>query len=149
MYPVRTMTDHHRWTGRQICTHGRPLRVLIVDDEDTQARALAACLVSEDMHARVATGGTEAVDGAVRWLPHVILMDISMPGYSGYHVARVLRQGALTGKIVIIAHTSLEQGEVRGHVRGDEFDGYIQKGQPVGHLVRLVQAFVECPAQSR
>lgn len=149
MYPASTNTNYDRWTGRQVCTQGQPLRVLVVDDEDTQASALRACLVLEDLHARVVTGGAEAVDGAVRWKPHVVLMDISMPGYSGYQVARVLRQGVLTDKIVIIAHTSLGQGEVCRHVTGDEFDGYFQKGQPVPHLLRLVLGFVQCPGGER
>lgn len=72
-----------------------------------------------------------------------------MPGHSGYQVARVPRQGALTGKIVIIAHTSLDHSEVQEHVIGGEFDGYAQKGQPVGHLLQLVRGFVQWPGQSQ
>lgn len=116
--------------------------MLVVDDEEDAAAALAAYLTLEEIECRQALGGAEAIAVGTHWLPHVVLMDISMPGCDGVQAARALRQNPLTSGIAIIAHTAMDETEVRRHLAGSEFDGYFQKGQPVEQLVRLVRDFI-------
>jgi two-component system, OmpR family, response regulator len=132
-----------RWTDRRIGTAGQPLQVLVVDDDENAAAALAACLTLEEMECRLALGGAEAIAIGTRWLPHVILMDISMPECNGVQAARALRLDPLASGITIIAHTALDETEVRRHLAGAELDGYFQKGQPVDRLVALIASFEE------
>ncbi|MEX3897864.1 PleD family two-component system response regulator [Paraburkholderia sp. BR10954] len=93
------------------------------------------------MDARVAFGGAEAIEMGRDWVPHVILMDISMPQCNGFEVARALRNDPRTGWIALIARTALDEAEVRRQLAGQEFDGYAQKGCPPDPLVALVRLF--------
>jgi CheY-like chemotaxis protein len=50
-------------------------------------------------------------------------MDISMLECNGFDAARVLRQEPRTDSIAIVAHTALDEPEVRRQATADEFDG--------------------------
>ncbi|MFM0520397.1 MULTISPECIES: response regulator [Caballeronia] len=84
---------------------------------------MAAYLTLEGMQCRTAFGGREANLIGTAWTPHVILMDISMPERNGFDAARVLRQELRTDSIAIVAHTALDEPEVRRQATADEFDG--------------------------
>jgi CheY-like chemotaxis protein len=128
------------WTARRVPVNGATLRVLVVDDNSNAALALAAYLGAEAIEARAVFGGVEALDLGRAWIPHVILMDLTMPQCDGFEAARALRQDPRTSQIAIIAHTALDETEVRRHqLTGDEFDGYVQKGRPLPQVVALIR----------
>ncbi|MFM0543211.1 response regulator [Paraburkholderia strydomiana] len=131
-----------QWTMRRVPHDAAPLRVLVVDDNQNAALAMAAYLSLENIEPRAVFGGREAIDMAREWAPHVILMDISMPRCNGVEAALALRRDPCTGGIAIIAHTALDEAEVHRQVAGDEFDGYAQKGRPPGELLALITALV-------
>jgi two-component system, OmpR family, response regulator len=130
------------WTARRVPLNGDRPRVLVVDDNQNAALALAAYLTLEDIEPRAVFGGMEAIDTTREWPPHVILMDISMPQCDGFEAARALRRDPRTGAIAIIAHTALDEADVRRQVSADEFDGYVQKGWPPAQLLALITALV-------
>jgi CheY-like chemotaxis protein len=68
-------------------------RVLIVDDDADFGQSLAALLRREGHDVRCVRDGTEAVAQASCWLPELVLLDIFMPGPSGFATARELRSG--------------------------------------------------------
>lgn len=140
MYLANSQPRWRRWSDRQVLTAVKP-RVLVVDDDENAAAALETYLTLQDMVCRVALGGLDAIATATRWLPDLILMDVSMLQCNGVEAAQALRQSALTGEIVIIAHTALDEAEVRRHAIGPEFDGYFQKAQPIEQLLRLMMEF--------
>jgi two-component system OmpR family response regulator len=128
------------WTTRRAALNGATLRVLVVDDNHDAALAMAAYLGAEAIEARAVFGGLDAIDMGRAWTPHVILMDLTMPQCDGYQATHALRQDPHTGQIIIIAHTALDETEVRRHqVTGDDFDGYVQKGRSPAQLVALVR----------
>jgi two-component system OmpR family response regulator len=126
------------WTQRHVHVNATQLRILVVDDNINAGEALGAYLGTKEMDCRLAFGGTEAVRAATAWLPHVIVMDISMPECNGYQAASALRHDARTSATAIIAFTALDESEVRRHLKDDEFDGYCQKGKGTDHLVALI-----------
>jgi CheY-like chemotaxis protein len=69
----------------------RPLSVLVVDDDPDTADSLAALLGLAGHRARAAYSAAEALAAAVAEPPDVVLLDLWMPGVSGYQVARQLR----------------------------------------------------------
>ncbi|MEM5341381.1 response regulator [Paraburkholderia azotifigens] len=115
------------------------MRVLVVDDNRNGADALAVYLSLHDIECQTAYGGREAVILGCRWCPHVVLMDISMPQCNGYEAARALRHAPRTASAVIVAHTALDEPEVRRHLTGDEFDGYLQKGREPEQIMSLLR----------
>jgi CheY-like chemotaxis protein len=114
--------------------------VLVVDDNPNAALAMVAYLGAEAIGARAVFGGLEAIDMGRAWTPHVILMNLTMPQCDGFEAARTLRQDPDTVQIVIVAHTALDELEVRRHVvTGEEFDAYMQKGRSPAQLVALIR----------
>ena len=81
--------------------------VLIVDDEPDN-RDIIATLVGDDLgyETKTATNGDEALSAA-RALPDLILLDLRMPGLSGYEVAQRLKADPHTARIPIVAITAL------------------------------------------
>ena len=129
------------WTSRRVTRGASKIRVLVVDDNVSAAQALATCLSLEGMECEAAFGGHAALSLATEFGPHVIIMDISMPGCDGYQAALALRGDARTKEVAIVAFTACDEAELRQHVVDQEFDGYYQKGQAPSRLATLVTLF--------
>jgi CheY-like chemotaxis protein len=117
---------------------GEAVRVLVVDDNEPAADALAMFLALENLSCRATYGGEQSVEMGRTWHPHVIVMDISMPVCNGFDAARALRYEPLTADIAIIAFTALDESHVRAHLEDHEFDAYCQKGQSPDNLLELL-----------
>jgi two-component system cell cycle response regulator len=99
-------------------------RVLIVDDEPMSVRLLSAQLKSTGWVTQEARGGEEAIRLARENQPDVILMDVMMPGVSGYEATKCLKGDPKTTHIPIILITGLRdvQDRLNGLEAGaDEF----------------------------
>ena len=70
----------------------RSLRIVIVDDERDTVDTLCAVLADEGHDVVGATSGAEAIRQVRAQLPDAVLVDINMPGISGYEVGRELRR---------------------------------------------------------
>ena len=66
------------------------LRILIVEDQEDSADTMALLVRSEGYSANVARDGSAALAAAKASQPHVILLDIGLPGLDGWEVARRL-----------------------------------------------------------
>ena len=69
-----------------------PLRILIVDDEPTQAQHNALVLRQAEMTTEIVTDPMAVFDALDEFFPQLILMDMYMPGCSGTELAKVIRQ---------------------------------------------------------
>jgi CheY-like chemotaxis protein len=68
------------------------LRILVVDDNHDAADSLARSLTLLGHRTHVAYGGWDALVEAAATLPDVAILDIGMPGLSGFDLARELRK---------------------------------------------------------
>jgi CheY-like chemotaxis protein len=73
----------------------RSVSVLVADDNEDTVQTLAALLGDEGHVVHTITNGALVMEGVNRFKPEVCILDIDMPGKSGYTVAReiVLAQG--------------------------------------------------------
>jgi CheY-like chemotaxis protein len=69
----------------------RPLRIIVADDEKDTVVTLEAILVDEGHSVLGVYKGPEAIAQARRQKPDALILDIDMPGVSGYSVAREVR----------------------------------------------------------
>ena len=129
------------WSSRRVARGTSKIRVLVVDDNVSAAQALATYLSLEGMECAAAFGGHAPVSFATEFRPHVIIMDISMPGCNGYQAALALRADPRTNEGAIIAFTALDESELHQHVVDHEFDAYYQKGQAPSRLAAFVTLF--------
>jgi CheY-like chemotaxis protein len=70
----------------------RPLRVLVIEDDEDIRSTLRDILELGGHEVEVASDGLEGVEMLLRRLPDVALIDIGLPGLDGYQVARLLRR---------------------------------------------------------
>ena len=90
-----------------IAALGRPLRVLIADDNATNRLVAAKMLKDFDVQTNMACDGAEAVEAASRFPYDVILMDMRMPEMDGLQATRAIRtRGGSLATIPIIAFTA-------------------------------------------
>jgi signal transduction histidine kinase len=102
-------------------------RVLVVDDNRDSAESLTALLGLLGHEVEQAHDGRAALEAAHRRAPDLVLLDLGMPGMSGYEVARRLRADtALTGT-ALVALTGYGSDEDRRATREAGFDGHLVK----------------------
>jgi signal transduction histidine kinase/CheY-like chemotaxis protein/HPt (histidine-containing phosphotransfer) domain-containing protein len=90
----------------RIDAFGRPLRVLIADDNPTNRLVAAQMLKDFDIQTDTACDGTEAVTATDRFNYDLILMDVRMPEMDGLQATRTIRARAESQTIPIIAFTA-------------------------------------------
>jgi len=112
-------------------------RILVVDDNIDAAMALDGLLRSLGHTTRVAHDGAAALSIAEQFKPEVVLLDIGLPGISGYEVARQLRaRHGPSPKIIAVTGWGTEND--RNHSREAGFDLHLVKpldGAALQHLL--------------
>src|SRR5438477_9972604 len=91
----------------------RRLRILVADDERDQVATLALLLLDEGHEVREVYRGSEVLRMVQDFDPDVALVDIGMPGMTGYDVAREIRQVYGNGRPLLIAVTGWKQSSDR------------------------------------
>jgi class 3 adenylate cyclase len=101
-----------------------PSRVLVVDDTPANVKLLADLLAVKGFGVSTATNGEEGLAKIASDHPDLVLLDVMMPGLSGYDVCRRVRADPATALLPVVLVTSLDpQGErVKGMEAGaDDF----------------------------
>lgn len=79
--------------------------ILIVEDDDEIAAALVAYLARAGYRPRRAADGPEALAAYHRERPDLLLLDVMLPGLSGFEVLQLVREDASTPVIILTART--------------------------------------------
>ena len=102
-------------------------KVLIVDDEVKNIKLLKGILFSENYRIYEASSGEVAIDLVHSIRPDLILLDVMMPGISGFEVCRQLKQDEKTKTIPIIMVTALREKEHRLKALESGGDDFLSK----------------------
>jgi twitching motility two-component system response regulator PilH len=94
--------------------------ILIVDDSPTEVHVLKSMLERNGFQTAVANTGEEALVKARQEKPDLILMDIVMPGISGFQATRQLSQDPETGSVpvIIVSNKSMDTDKIWGLRQG-------------------------------
>ena len=115
-------------------------RVLIVDDNRDLAESAAVLLRASGHDVRTAYDGVSAVATATEYRPDVVLLDIGLPGISGYEVARQLRASESQRAMLLVAVTGYGQDTDRQRAREAGFDHHIVKPLEPATLEKIVES---------
>src|SRR4030095_11705658 len=88
-------------------------RVLVVDDDCEMAALLGRIIACEGMQADMVHDGAEAIASIAVAPPDLVLLDVMLPGESGFEVCRRLKTDPLTALIPVVLVTALEDRESR------------------------------------
>lgn len=119
-------------------TTRNPKRVLIVEDNIDAART-AAFLVSDMGHdAEYAINGYAAISAAKKFKPHVVLLDLGLPGLDGFEVCRRVKADPELGGVRVIVITGYAGTEYREHALAAGCDEHFVKPMPAKALEDLL-----------
>jgi PAS domain S-box-containing protein len=122
-----TLEEDRRLAEVKTVTTSTPRRVLIVDDNRDFANSLVMLLRMAGHEATAVYDGSAALSAAREFKPHAVLLDIGLPGASGYEVARALRDAAELAPLTLIALTGYGRDEDRDRVVAAGFDHHLVK----------------------
>jgi signal transduction histidine kinase/integral membrane sensor domain MASE1/ActR/RegA family two-component response regulator len=113
-------------------------RVLVVDDNADAADSLAQLLRLAGHEVRVAYDGPAALEAARTYRPDAVLLDIGLPGMSGYEVAKLLRTQPGPRPTLLVAVTGYGRQEDRRRSREAGFDVHLTKPVDPHELERVL-----------
>ena len=98
-------------------------RILVVDNEQVDRELLVNVLEPLGFRVAQASTGQQCLDEIARLQPHVIFMDLAMPGMDGWETLRRIRSGGLTdAEIAVISANAFEKGaENDGGIASEDF----------------------------
>jgi two-component system, NarL family, nitrate/nitrite response regulator NarL len=123
----------------------KPLKLLIVDDNDLFVSALEGFLETEaslEVIGRAANGAV-AVELAADLQPDVVLMDLSMPSVDGFEATAMVREQAPEAAIVVLTGSDDPADQERARTAGAA--GYITKDRILGELVATIHSVTSPP----
>ncbi len=121
-------------------TVNRPTVMIIDDDKDN---IIVVQAVLKDIY-RVpyAYDGQDAMEMIRKSPPDLVLLDMSLPGKSGFIVARELKQEDATRRIPLIALTALTMPGDRERILSAGCDDYIAKPYNIDHLKQKIEEWL-------
>ncbi len=122
---ARIYLDHcHKVLSMQL---PKKSKILVVDDTPVNTTLLSRLLEKHGYHPIVAENGEIALDMAAKEAPHLILLDIMMPGLDGFETCAALKENDKTREIPVVFMTTLT--ELESKVKGFELGAvdYITK----------------------
>ena len=117
------------------------VKILIVDDDITTGIILEGYLQSCNHYIHIVDNGENALEWAEKIKPDLILLDIMMPGISGFEVCERLKNKKTTRHIPILFITSLSDSDSHKKAIESGAEGFIVKPLNADLIVAYVKLF--------
>lgn len=120
----------------------KPARILVVDDDPEIVTMLSTRLEKRGYKILTASDGHTALDIAKKEQPDLVLLDVMMPGKSGWEVARTLKHDDDTKSIKIVMVTAI--GEKTNELTSPLYgaDAHVDKPFEFEKLERIISNLV-------
>jgi CheY-like chemotaxis protein len=113
-------------------------RILLVEDEPAIRELVQAVLEGDSVEVRCASDGPQAIKEAGRKTPHLVLLDVVLPGLDGFAVCRLMRASPALGEVPIYMLTAKVRPADHESARRAGASGYIEKPFRAQELQKLV-----------
>ncbi len=117
-----------------------PFKILVIEDDPHIRLGLQELLVSEGYAVELCPRGDLAVESVQRAAPHLLLLDVMLPGCSGFDLCRTLRQHGHRVPILMLTAKGAEIDKVIGLELGA--DDYVTKPFGTRELLARIQALL-------
>ena len=115
---------------------------MIVDDDPLILDLLTKILSAQKYETEVASSGLEAGAKVVKFEPGLIILNLIMPGMSGFEVCRQIKENPDTSHIKILAITGYDSKENREKIMKAGADDYMAKPLMRDILLRHVEGLL-------
>jgi two-component system cell cycle response regulator DivK len=112
--------------------------ILIVEDSPVSLKLTAAVLRSEGFMVHIASTAEQALSTLRTMEPHLMLVDLRLPGMSGFELTRQVKQDSRLHQIIVVALTACTTEDDRQRAREAGCDGYLTKPIDTATLVSRV-----------
>ena len=116
----------------------RQRRVLVVEDNKDIRESSCELLEMAGYEVTAASTGADALEQARSFGPDAVLLDVGLPGLSGYEVARRLREVPQFANTILIAVTGYDTPEARARSAAAGFDHHVCKPVHFDELAKLI-----------
>jgi two-component system, OmpR family, KDP operon response regulator KdpE len=113
------------------------MKILVIDDEPQIRRALRVGLEQNNYQVFLAASGEEGLDLAASRSPDLVILDLAMPGKSGFDVCRELREWTKI-PIIVLSVRDREEDKIKALDLGA--DDYLTKPFGIGELLARARA---------
>lgn len=119
------------------------LKVLIVDDEPNIVLAIDFLLSQKGFQTEKAYNGMEALEKLKTFQPNVVVLDVMMPGMTGFEVARKIRitEGFANVQIVFLTAKGTTKDKMQGYSNGGDL--YLTKPFDNDDLVMTIEEVLQ------
>jgi CheY-like chemotaxis protein/two-component sensor histidine kinase len=124
-------------------------RMLVVDDNVDSAETLARLLRLQGHHVNVAYDGPSALDDTRSKQPEVVILDLGLPGMSGFDVARAIRSEFGEEEPLLIAVSGYGRDEDHHRSRESGFDQHFTKPVNFSALLSFVDEAFKGPSSAQ
>ena len=120
-------------------------RVLVIEDNAAIAEGIAYNLRHEGYESRVAEDGRSGLSAVREWAPHLVILDLMLPGIDGYQVLESIRREGNKVPVLVLTARGEEADKVRGfRLDADQYVtkpfGVLELLERVGSLLRRAAA---------
>jgi two-component system, cell cycle response regulator DivK len=116
-----------------------PSRILVVEDDEKSRRLLCDVLAYHGYEVVAAESGEQGLAQALAQTPHAALLDIQLPGISGFELLAALRSGTAGERLPAIAVTASVMDQDRRRIFAAGFDAYVAKPVNIRQLIDTLQ----------
>ena len=116
--------------------------VLVVDDVALNVKLLADLLTVKGYRTSTATSGAEALASIAAEPPDLVLLDVMMPGMSGYDVCRAIRADPAHAMLPVVLVTALDPAEERAKGLDAGADDFLSKPVSQSELLARVRSLL-------
>jgi two-component system cell cycle response regulator DivK len=113
-------------------------RILVVEDDEKSRRLLTDVLEYHGFDVCAYASGEEGLGEARMSCPDAALLDIELPGISGFDVLSRLRAESTSAAVPVIAVTASVMDQDRKKILGAGFDAYVPKPVNIRELVTIL-----------
>ena len=117
---------------------GRPIRLMVVDDEQSLSELIALALRYEGWEVRTAADGRSAIATAQEFRPDLVVLDVMLPGIDGFEVLHQLRADAERIPVLFLTAKDDVGDRIAGLTAGG--DDYVTKPFSIEELVLRLRA---------
>ncbi|MFD2705770.1 response regulator transcription factor [Salibacterium lacus] len=114
------------------------VNILIVDDEQSILQFLELGLQNEGYQVETAQDGMSAVNLVNTFQPHVVILDVMMPGMDGFEVCRMIKKSGIPLSVIMLTAKDQVDDRVKGLTLGA--DDYLVKPFSFEELLARIQA---------
>jgi PAS domain S-box-containing protein len=118
------------------------LRVLVVDDNEASAKTMGWTMELLGHGVQLAHNGPDAITLGASYKPHIVLLDIGLPGMSGYDVCEQMRRMPEFARTVFVAQTGWGQEQHRQRSKEAGFHHHLVKPVDMAMLQQLLDSLI-------